>query len=279
MAFNPTYKTVENEGCELHYWYQGTGPLIIFIPGGNGHGKQYNKMMTILSPNYTCATFDRRKMSASTCKVNKLLSPPQQARDVATIIKAMSFEKSIVFGSSLGGVIAFQFGIDFPKMVEHLICHEAPTSSLLPDSTKIHDILFPCYELYRSSGLDAAVPPFKATFVGYTDEGVPPTVSPEPHNPINFWENEFLPATFYTPDLRKLGPDGHDLSVAVIAGARSRDAWYARTTIEQQKIIGCLRIVAPGHHQGFEVEVEEFTPVFVKLLKDLDDRRAHRDKA
>ncbi|KAF4498979.1 hydrolase [Fusarium agapanthi] len=38
MEFKPTRSIVHNEGCDLHYWYQGSGPLIIFIPGGNGHG-------------------------------------------------------------------------------------------------------------------------------------------------------------------------------------------------------------------------------------------------
>lgn len=73
-------------------------------------------------------------MSASTCKVDRILSPIQQARDVAAIIEALGYAKSIVFGSSLGGIIAFQFAIDFAEMVDHLICHEAPTFSLLPDA-------------------------------------------------------------------------------------------------------------------------------------------------
>lgn len=271
MSFNPTYSTVENEECELHYWYQGTGPLVTFIPGGNGHGRQYNRLMSLISDKYTCVTFDRRQMSASTCKVNKRLSLPQQARDVAAVIKAMNFGKSIIFGSSLGGIIAFQFAIDFPEMVDHLTAHEAPTFSLLPDATKTYELLSSFYDLYLSSGLQAAATSFRATFVGYDDESVPPTQPPEPHNPINFWQNEFYPASFYSPDLRKIAKNG--TSVAVIAGRRSRDAWYARTTIEQADILGCVRIVAPGHHQGFEAEPEEFYPVFLKLLEDLKEKK------
>lgn len=271
MAFNPTYGTIDIEGCDLHYWYQGTGPLITFVPGGNGHGKQYNKIMAILSSTYTCATFDRRQMSNSTCKINKFFSLPQQARDVAAVIKALGHTKSIVFGSSLGGIISFQFAIDFPDLVEHLIAHEAPTFSLLPDSTQIHEFLLSCYELYVSSGLEAAAVLFRSAFVGYEDEGVPPTVPPEAHNPLNFWHYEFLPS-FCTPDLRKIVRNG--TSVAVIAGARSRDAWYSRTTIEHQSIFNCTRIVAPGHHQGFEAEVEDFTPVFIDLLKKMDQKRS-----
>ncbi|KAK4096956.1 hypothetical protein N658DRAFT_527397, partial [Parathielavia hyrcaniae] len=97
MEFNPTRAIVHNEGCDLHYWYQGKGPLITFVPGGNGHGRQFNNMIAALSDRYTCATFtfDRRQMSASKAEVNKKLSAPQQVRDIRAIIKAMGFEKSI----------------------------------------------------------------------------------------------------------------------------------------------------------------------------------------
>lgn len=273
MSSNPVYKTLEIEGCELHYWSQGTGPLITFIPGGNGHGAQYNKIMALLSSSYTVATFDRRQMSDSTCEIEHILSVPQQARDVAAIIKALGFSKSTIFGSSLGGIISFQFAIDFPDMVEHLISHEAPTFSLLPDATKMHNLLYSCYQLYLSDGIDAGHAPFWATFVGYDDDDpkMQPMTQAPAHNPVNFWKNEFI-AVFYVPDLRKIARNG--TSTAVISGARSRDAWYSRTTVEQQDILGCVRIVAPGHHQGFEVEVDDFTPVFLELLKRLDREKA-----
>ena len=73
MPFDPTYATVDNEDCTLHYWYQGSGPFLIFVPGGNGHGRQYSAIMGLLDTKYTVATFDRRQMSASQIKgPNKL---------------------------------------------------------------------------------------------------------------------------------------------------------------------------------------------------------------
>jgi pimeloyl-ACP methyl ester carboxylesterase len=39
----------------------------------------------------------------------------KQARDIAAVIKALGFEKAILFGSSLGGIIGFQFAVDFPE--------------------------------------------------------------------------------------------------------------------------------------------------------------------
>jgi pimeloyl-ACP methyl ester carboxylesterase len=80
MASNPIHRTVENEDCELHYWYQGAGPLLLFVPGGGGNGGQYNNIMALLDKRFTVATYDRRQMSSSKAKENKLCNPAQNAR-------------------------------------------------------------------------------------------------------------------------------------------------------------------------------------------------------
>lgn len=141
MASELSASTVHNEGCDLHYWHTGAGPLITFVPGGNGHGRQYFPIMKALRDKFTCVTFDRRQMSASTVKVNKRLNPAQQARDIRAVVRVMGYEKSIIFGSSSGGLFSFQFAHDYPEMVDHLISHEAPTFSLLPrpHSTEMMD--------------------------------------------------------------------------------------------------------------------------------------------
>lgn len=265
MSFNPIQGIVHNEGCDLHYWYQGTGPLVTFIPGGNGHGKQYNKIMVALSDRFTCVTFDRRQMSASKAVVNKPLNPPQQARDILAIIKAVGFERSIIFGNSLGGVLAFQFAHDHPSAVAQLIVHEAPTLLLLPDASDVYEWLVHLMELKDADGCEAAAAEFVTRFVGYDAEGVPATAPLEPENLRNFWENEFYVISTYTPNLWRIRENG--TKVGLMRGVRSGDAFYARTTYEQEKILGCPRMDVPGHHQGYEVETEEFLPYFFDMLK------------
>ncbi|KAK1750043.1 Alpha/Beta hydrolase protein [Echria macrotheca] len=271
MDFNPRQAVVNNEDCDLHYWYQGTGPLITFIPGGNGHGRQFNPMLAALSDRYTCVTFDRRQMSASQVKVNKRLNPPQQARDIRTIIKSLGFEKSIIFGSSGGGIFAFQFAHDFPEMVEHLIAHEAPTITLLPDSSAIFEWFLHLMEVYEEYGLERAAQEFSARLTGYDDEGIPKTVPPEPENPRNFWDNEFPVLLGFTPNLWRLREN--KTSIGVMRGVRCKDAFFARAATEQAKILGCPIFVVPGHHQGFEVETEAFLPHFLKMLQTLEEGR------
>ncbi|RDL36139.1 Uncharacterized protein BP5553_06751 [Venustampulla echinocandica] len=271
MEFNPTKAIVHNEDCDLHYWYQGKGPLITFIPGGNGHGRQFNPIMAALSDKFTCVTFDRRQMSASQVKVNKKLSPPQQARDVRAIIKVLGFEKSIIFGSSSGGIFAFQFAHDFPEMVDHLISHEAPTACLLPEASEVFDWGLHLMEVYETHGLDQASREFSTKLIGYDDEGIPKTVPPGPENPRNFWDNEIPILLGYVPNLWRLKEN--KTSIGVMRAIRCKDAYYARATEEQAKILCCPKLVVPGHHQGFEVETKEFLPYFFDMLDTLEKKR------
>ncbi|KAK6213553.1 acetyltransferase/esterase [Colletotrichum tabaci] len=268
MEFKPTKSIVPNEECDIHYWHQGQGPLIVFIPGGNGHGRQYNPIIAALSDRYTCATFDRRQMSASQAKVNKRLNPPQQARDIRAIVQALGFDKAILFGSSMGAILAFQFAIDFPDMVDHIISHEAPTFTLLPNATEVFEFLYSCLELYETVGVEAAQEKFSSRLLGYNDEGVPKPASPEPFNKDNFWANEFALLLGYLPSLHRLKENG--TSVGLMRGTRSRDAWYAQAVDEQEKILGCPRLDVPGAHEGFQVELEAFLPYFLELLGVLE---------
>ncbi|KAJ4248355.1 hypothetical protein NW762_012684 [Fusarium torreyae] len=271
MEFNPTRSIVHNEGCDLHYWYQGTGPLIIFVPGGNGHGRQFNNIIAALSSQFTCATFDRRQMSASQVPINKRLSPPQQARDIRAVIKALGFEKAIVFGSSSGGIFGFQLAHDFPEIVDHLISHEAPTCILLPDASDVTDWMLHLIEVFQTQGIDQAAKEFGAKLIGYDDEGIPKTVPPGPENVRNFWEHEFSALVGYCPNLFRV--KDHKVSVGVMRGVRCKDAFYARAVEEQARILDCPKLVVPGHHEGFDVETTEFVLALLQLLDTLESRR------
>jgi pimeloyl-ACP methyl ester carboxylesterase len=271
---SPDYHFVENESCTLRYWSQGTGPLIFFIPGGNGHGSQFNNIISFLSSKYTCATYDRRGMAGSPTTSPNILSPPQQARDVVAIIKALSFSKAIIFGNSLGGILSFQVAIDHPEICDHVIAHEAPTILILPDSSERFDRTLLLLSLYKEGGLVAAGAAFGSIFVGFDAPDLAAPLPPAPENTKNFFEKEFLIGSTYNPDWRKIVRNG--VSVGVLAGERSKDAFYARTTIEQADLLGCLRWVVPGHHAAHEVETKYFAPKLVGFIEALEKKRAEK---
>jgi pimeloyl-ACP methyl ester carboxylesterase len=186
-------------------------------------------------------------------------------------MRAVGFEKAIIFGSSGGGILAFQFAHDYPQRVEHIIAHEAPTMLLVPDASKWVDWQHRLFEIRDNDGFDAAQAEFNKILIGYEDEGVPRPALQGRENFENAWANEVEVFSTYIPNLWRVREQG--TSVGLMRGERSRDAVYARATYEQEKILGCLRMDVPGHHQGFEVEVEAFLPVFLDMLKQLDERK------
>lgn len=254
MSSDPTHASVETEGCTIHFWSLGTGPLLVLVPGAAGHGRQYNHILPHLAPSFTVVAYDRRQMSLSKVAEPKPLNPAQQARDIIAIARALGREKTSVFANSGGAIITFQFAVSYPEHLERVICHEGPTTALLDDSTYHLDRCFYLLEIYRTQGRVAAATEFKTHMVGYEDDEV--LTLAEPENGDNFWTNEFLQFTIYMPDLRKIVDNG--VNIAVAAGAKSADAFHARTTIKQAEILGCERFLLPGHHSAFDREPELF---------------------
>ncbi|MCJ1250912.1 hypothetical protein MMC30_008140 [Trapelia coarctata] len=269
MSPDPTYASVDSEGCTLHYWSLGAGPLLVLVPGGGGHGCQYNNILPYLAPHFTTVAYDRRQMSLSKVADPKPLNPAQQARDIIAIIGALGYKKASVFANSGGAIITFEFAVSYPEYLDHVICHEGPTTALLDDSTYHLDRTFYLLEIYRTQGRAAAAAEFQTHMIGYEDDEV--LTLAEPENGDNFWKNEFLQFTIYMPDLRKIVDNG--VSIAVAAGRKSGEAFYARTTVKQMKILRCERFLLPGHHSAFDTDPEVFAQELLKAFGGMERRR------
>ncbi|KAL4863699.1 Alpha/Beta hydrolase protein [Aspergillus spectabilis] len=267
MPFEPIFASVVTEGCDLHYWYQGAGSLLVFIPGGGGIGRQFNPLFEHLDKHFTVCTYDRRQTNASRVDFSKPLNPAQQARDIIAICKALGRERTSIFGNSGGGVIALQFAVSYPEYLDRVIVHEAPTTVLLDDATYHMNRAFMLLDVYRNSGGEAAMEAFRTEMRGF--ENSPPLSTPSADDTKNFWENEFMQFTIYCPDLRKIVKNG--VAIGVAAGVKSADAFYARTTVPQSEILGCPRFMVPGHHNGYEAEPAAFAAELIKAMQVLED--------
>ena len=108
--------------------------------------------------------------------------------------------------------------------------------------------------------------------VGYDDDEV--LTLAEPENGDNFWTNEYLQFTIYMPDLSKIVRNG--VSIAVAAGRKSGEAFYARTTVKQAEVLGCERFLLPGHHSAFDTEPEGFARDLVEAFGVMERRRKEK---
>lgn len=254
--------------------------MVLFVPGGNGHARQFQPLMAALSDRFTCAAFDRRGMSASKLEDPKPLDMNQQARDMLAVIKAMGFGKSIIFGSSLGAIITLIFALDYPEFVEHAIAHEAGYIKILPNYSELYNWIQGVLEIRDTRGYQAANEVLRECFKGFPeaeDETVGSRALTEEENIAHYFHYELAELVDCNPDLYQLRDNG--TSVGIMRGERSGDAFYAQVTYEQAKILECPRFDVPGHHLGFESEVDAFVPHFYKMLDALEEKKRQRAAA
>lgn len=291
-SFKKTIVTTEN--CVLHITTSGSGSkLFVLIPGGHGTCSGFYPVLQGLedSGKYTVATYDRRGHGASRFspdggRINGPINPAQSARDVLAVMRHLGFEVATIFGTSLGGVLALEFGVHFPQHVDKLIAHESPTMVLLPGQLG-QDRIDWCYSVfntYKTKGSKEAMVEFLAMTVGWrataSGEGadIPPpqtvdeVVMDEDHE---WWfENETMIAV-YTPNLWELrahlsGKYKDTMSCAVTAGDASKDAPYALTTYVHRDITGCQHHAWPGGHLLYMVDPNGFVKAMLETLEKLE---------
>jgi len=116
--FGPGAKThaLTANGVTMRVVTEGSGPEIVFIPGGDQTAEGYAQQFAHLAQRFRCISYDPRGAGAT-----KAPPAPWQiadfARDCAAVIDAFCSGPAIVCGLSLGGLVTQQVAIDFPQAV------------------------------------------------------------------------------------------------------------------------------------------------------------------
>ena len=95
------------------YTLQGSGPLLIYVPGLDGTGQLFFKQAEALARVYRVVTF--RSRDDGRFNYEDLTS------DLAAIIEDLKEEQAIIVGESFGGTIALSFALANPQMVARLV--------------------------------------------------------------------------------------------------------------------------------------------------------------
>ena len=130
----PIKEKVITEGAEIYCERRGNGPLLLLIHGAMEDAGFYSSASDILSGKFTAVSYDRRCNSRSSGDRSADMTVTEQARDAASIIKAIGVKKAIVVGRSGGAIIGLELAATRPELIDFLIVHEAPVIELLPDS-------------------------------------------------------------------------------------------------------------------------------------------------
>lgn len=111
-----THQLTTDDGVTMRVVIEGTGPDIVFIPGGDATADGYSQQFARLSGQYRCISYDPRGAGQTTAPPAPW-SMQDYARDCAAVIDAFCGGRAVVCGLSLGGLVTQATAIDFPDKV------------------------------------------------------------------------------------------------------------------------------------------------------------------
>jgi len=287
MNYHSRSSTLKVPGASIYYEAQGSGPLLLIIPGGPQDAGVFSDILRLMAGRYTVVAYDPRGNSRSAFDDEaKELKVEQQADDAAALIGALGGGPAHVFGTSGGAQIGLDLAARHPQLVDTLVAHEPPAIMMLPDPSEAIASDRDLHETYLREGVDAAMAKFFA-MAGLEEggleeeggngegekDGLPEfDMPPEAHETFarvsgnfEYWlAHGMLPLSLYEPKvaiLRKGKP-----RVVIGLGEQSKgQPIYEMGTVVAEKL-GTEPVIFPGDHMGFEGDAEAFVETLEKAL-------------
>lgn len=113
-------KTVEVNGMELYYEVSGSGDPIVVLHGAYMNIPAMGGIIPALAENHTVYAIEFQG-HGRTEDIDRPITYPNLASDVAAFMDAVGLEKADVFGYSMGAAAGLRLAIDYPEKVDQLI--------------------------------------------------------------------------------------------------------------------------------------------------------------
>lgn len=275
-------------GASIYYEKQGSGPLLLLIPGGPQDAGVFADLARQLAGRYTVVAYDPRGNSRSVFDGSaKPLSIDVQADDAAKLIESLGSGPAFVFGTSGGAQIGLNLAARYPEQVRALVAHEPPSMMLLDDPSASLAEDQDLYDTYKRDGVDAAMAKFFAMAgleegAGGTDAAAPveadaeasPAFDMSPEEAETFervsgnfeyWlAHGMLPLSRYTPEVETLRSGKPRIVVAI--GVESAGQPIEAMAVALTERLGVNPVAFPGDHIGFGQHAEAFAQTLGRVL-------------
>jgi pimeloyl-ACP methyl ester carboxylesterase len=267
--------TLNVPGATLYYERDGSGPVLLMIPGGPADAGVFAALREFLTDRYTVVPYDPRGNSRSVPEdPSKDQDMDVHGDDAATLLAAVGSEPAYMLGSSGGAQIGLNLAARHPERVHTLVAHEPPCVPLLPNAAEARAAMEEVYQTYRTQGVEAGLKRFEAA-IGM--EGTPPEQPPGPPTPemLAAWGRisgnlEYFLAhgirqiSGYAPDVAALrdGP----ARIVVGVGENSAGQLAHRGAIALAERLGTPPVTFPGDHGGFGSRPGPFADTLHKVL-------------
>jgi len=264
----PIKEKVLNEGAEIYCERRGNGPILLLIHGAMEDAGYYSSAADIFADKFTVVSYDRRCNSRSSGDRSIDMTVAQQARDAASIIKAMGDGKAVVVGRSGGAIIGLELAATMPEVIDFLMVHEAPVIKMLPkgDAEKWRSFVDNIYIKSQREGSLAAQTEFMTSLINVPDSPFPTDLNGRLSGNIDFFfKHEFRAFFGYQPNIENIRKNNVQMVTAI--GRDSDNAYYVQTTRALAAKLGCENIEFPGHHDLSLWMPKEFANAVQKTLE------------
>jgi 3-oxoadipate enol-lactonase len=110
----------ENRGTKIYWDEQGQGAPVLLIMGLGWASNMWHRTRPILAARFRTMAFDNRGAGRSDVPPGPY-SIATMASDAAAVLDAAGVESAHLLGASMGGMIAQEFGLQYPNRVRSLI--------------------------------------------------------------------------------------------------------------------------------------------------------------
>src|SRR5581483_9982163 len=271
----PEASFVEVNGTQLYYEVLGEGHPLVLIHGGYMDRRMWDDQFHAFARHYRVIRYDVRGFGKS--KLPSVAYADRQ--DLYTLLNYLGVEKTYLLGLSLGGVIALDFTLEHPAMVDALILVGSPVPG------------FPIELLYTEEQLEQLRSRWAAFEKARQERDLPamvdalmqdPTLVPSPNYPVarqrvrdNLSEYSF--AWVLDPAPRQdLEPPAYQrlaeihTPTLIILGAQDDPRLFKDADKLERDILDASRVtIAETHHMPNMERPEEFNAIVLDFLEKL----------
>lgn len=151
---------VEANGTTIAGKVSGEGAPLVLIHGAEADHSMFDAFGALLAPHFTVIAYDQRD-SGGTRNPATPYGLTEMADDAAALIAALGHQRTHVFGTSLGGVIAQVLAARHPGRVDRLVLSSTFRAGISPPS--INPEVFPKLAALRA-GLPGSAPEIATYF-------------------------------------------------------------------------------------------------------------------
>lgn len=116
----PEGKRVEINGMQMYYEVSGAGKPMVVLHGSFMTIPMMGAVVGRLAETHRVYALELQGHGRTT-DIDRPITYPNLAGDIAAFMEAVGIEKADVFGYSMGAVAGLRLAIDFPEKVDHLV--------------------------------------------------------------------------------------------------------------------------------------------------------------